>query len=285
MMKICNKCKKEKDLNEFYRNKRYKDGKCYYCKECHKITQQNCQANNTKKHMNGPSVDKKICSYCKKELPASAFTKYKYLKDGLNIICKKCSGTGQYRKIRIDRVNLKETIIECYMCHQKWNLNGFPPIVNHPNHIYKCRECFAKEQRNKYQNEEWRLTIKEKLSVTHQKRTSMGLCRCGKFPRLKYSKSYCEMCWYKITSNSHFHNVHMWQQLKEMAEKQNFICPYSGRKLIPGLNMVIDHKIPKIIRPDLMRDLSNMHWVDKEMNNIKHRMTHDEFIECLKDLI
>lgn len=35
-MKICNKCKQEKPLSEFNKNKSYKDGLDCYCKECRK---------------------------------------------------------------------------------------------------------------------------------------------------------------------------------------------------------------------------------------------------------
>jgi len=36
MNKICKRCNIEKDLSEFYNNKRTKDGLCIYCKPCHK---------------------------------------------------------------------------------------------------------------------------------------------------------------------------------------------------------------------------------------------------------
>ena len=35
-MKVCTKCKIEKDESEFYNNKRMPDGLDYYCKECRK---------------------------------------------------------------------------------------------------------------------------------------------------------------------------------------------------------------------------------------------------------
>ena len=34
-MKLCSKCKKEKGLTCFYKNKSCKDGHCYQCKDCH----------------------------------------------------------------------------------------------------------------------------------------------------------------------------------------------------------------------------------------------------------
>ena len=35
-MKTCSKCKEQKPLDEFYRNRRTKDGKASWCKECHR---------------------------------------------------------------------------------------------------------------------------------------------------------------------------------------------------------------------------------------------------------
>ena len=35
-MKVCGKCKIEKDDSEFYKNSKRKDGLNYYCKLCHK---------------------------------------------------------------------------------------------------------------------------------------------------------------------------------------------------------------------------------------------------------
>ena len=40
-MKICSKCKLEKEIKEFYRDKNRKDGHVYWCKECLKPLQQN----------------------------------------------------------------------------------------------------------------------------------------------------------------------------------------------------------------------------------------------------
>jgi len=36
-MKVCNICNEEKNLNDFYANKLFKDGYFKYCKNCHKI--------------------------------------------------------------------------------------------------------------------------------------------------------------------------------------------------------------------------------------------------------
>ena len=43
MGKVCSKCKVEKDLSEFYKNKLSKDGLDYYCKDCRKKQTANIQ--------------------------------------------------------------------------------------------------------------------------------------------------------------------------------------------------------------------------------------------------
>lgn len=52
-MKICVKCKIEKDLNDFSNNKAKKDGKCVYCRSCYAIVNKEWRQNN-------PEKDKKI---------------------------------------------------------------------------------------------------------------------------------------------------------------------------------------------------------------------------------
>lgn len=52
-MKICVKCKIEKDLNDFSNNKTKKDGKCVYCRSCYAVVNKEWRQKN-------PEKDKKI---------------------------------------------------------------------------------------------------------------------------------------------------------------------------------------------------------------------------------
>jgi len=47
--KICSKCKKEKSINDFYRDKARKDGRNYWCIECWKLKSKNYRQNNIDK--------------------------------------------------------------------------------------------------------------------------------------------------------------------------------------------------------------------------------------------
>lgn len=49
-MKICVKCKIEKDLNDFTSNKAKKDGKCVYCRSCYALVNKEWRQNNPEKN-------------------------------------------------------------------------------------------------------------------------------------------------------------------------------------------------------------------------------------------
>lgn len=87
MTKVCNICNVEKSLNEFSVNNRNKDGYKNTCKEC-------INKGATEKQQNTDENIKKICTKCKRELPA---TKTYFYKDGkgkygCHSQCKECQG-------------------------------------------------------------------------------------------------------------------------------------------------------------------------------------------------
>lgn len=82
MKKICKKCYKEKELNDFHKNKNIIDGHHTICKECrHNIR----KLNNYKR-----SVESKICPKCNLLLNHEYYNCDKSSKDGLQTYCKNC---------------------------------------------------------------------------------------------------------------------------------------------------------------------------------------------------
>lgn len=72
-MKKCSKCGSEKEIKEFTKNKRSKDGLCSWCKQCHKAKSDSHYAENKQK-----VIDRSIKQH--KENPEKyKFTKHKYL--------------------------------------------------------------------------------------------------------------------------------------------------------------------------------------------------------------
>lgn len=80
--KCCTKCKIEKSLSEFSKNKGAKDGRNYWCRACKSAHS---------KTLNYPSsIEPKICSRCNEIKPARGFDKDKRRKNGSSPWCKLC---------------------------------------------------------------------------------------------------------------------------------------------------------------------------------------------------
>jgi len=98
--KVCTKCKKEKDVNDFGPCPGHKDGLGSHCKECVRVTS---LAKNTLLHYPRKEKGTKGCNKCSEEKDVSEFWSDRRNKaDGLSRVCKTCSGKAnrQYDKIR-----------------------------------------------------------------------------------------------------------------------------------------------------------------------------------------
>lgn len=97
MVKICTKCKEEKDVSEFSKDKYTKDGLFYWCKKC-VIKKTKNYRERIKNDSNREIIYSglKICPECKVEKDVSEFVKDKNTKYGLYWCCKQCM--NQYSK-------------------------------------------------------------------------------------------------------------------------------------------------------------------------------------------
>jgi hypothetical protein len=135
-MKICTKCKIEKDESEFCKCKNEKDGLYCYCKECRRQHRQELKRTMIKK-----MVETKTCTKCKIEKNESEFSKDNYKKDGLQNQCKECQ--KQYRR------ELKRTIIKkmvetktCTKCKIEKKPNEFSKDNYRKDGLCSwCKEC------------------------------------------------------------------------------------------------------------------------------------------------
>lgn len=88
MKKPCSRCKKIKPLDEFHRNKRVnkRDGRRSACKSCTKD-----QRIARRKQLTEVEIPaEKHCPGCDQTLPADAFSRWSYSKDGLMTRCRQC---------------------------------------------------------------------------------------------------------------------------------------------------------------------------------------------------
>src|SRR5688572_25758500 len=93
--KECTKCKMQKSLAEFNKDKSNKTGFFSWCKSCQNIatkerTQKYSRLETREKK------DKKVCSCCKKEKDVLEYSKNRCKKDGFDNLCKDCK--NKYKK-------------------------------------------------------------------------------------------------------------------------------------------------------------------------------------------
>lgn len=66
---------------------------------------------------------------------------------------------------------------------------------------------------------------------------------------------------------------------------QKHRCVYTNRLLVPGINMSLDHILPKSLYPDGFRELDNLVWVDKSCNIAKNNLLPSAFLEMCQDVV
>ena len=115
------------------------------------------------------------------------------------------------------------------------------------------------------------------------KNRAKGLCySCTQKP-LKKTSSYCEKHWFlQAAWRSGLRGFGSWKKLKDILKDQHYKCPYTGRKLTPGVNASVDHKTPRSLDRKSVGLISNLEWVDIEVNRAKRTLTKRKFIALCK---
>jgi 5-methylcytosine-specific restriction endonuclease McrA len=163
----------------------------------------------------------------------------------------------QCRTLAKDKVNKKKSLGLCISC----------PKPKADDSIY-CNDCLIK--RRNY----------EKKRETQRK--EKGLCsHCP--GKLSISNiTYCEICWWRQKASHAMgsgrpSNIEL---IKNIFNKQDGKCAFTGEPLILGQNASLDHIIPKCKGGSSTID--NLQWVLTSINSGKHDLTQEEFIRLCK---
>ena len=143
LFKRCCRCGKIKEKIEFYKNKNYKDGLCYHCKECQTTYNKEFLKNNPEKNYEYVKKWAKKFPEKARQLKKNKFHKRRFL-------CKDSDITTKFL------VQLKENTKNCPICHvelneiqndpRQYNLDHVIALINGGKHIienvrYICKKC------------------------------------------------------------------------------------------------------------------------------------------------
>jgi len=178
---------------------------------------------------------------------------------------------------------------------------GFAPLSN--EHIEKCLTKTAKSRQfytsrglcrdckepltseihkekchfpiNSIEHEPCKLHSSEMKRKQYQKAIETNTC-VGHSGRIAVTRGRCEECWFRSMARGALGSKSDWKSLEKLAITQNYLCAYTGEKIIPGVNASIDHKIP--LSRKGTKTIDNIHWVIWETNKFKNSLTHEELL-------
>ena len=102
---------------------------------------------------------------------------------------------------------------------------------------------------------------------------------------------YCLKCWIKDC-------VRKTLGVKDKQEKellanlllkklklQNHKCAYTGRNITAGINLSLDHVLPKSRFPDSTLNIDNLVWVDLSCNVAKNNLLPSDFLSMCEAVV
>ena len=112
-----------------------------------------------------------------------------------------------------------------------------------------------------------------------------GLCKhCGLNKVTSTESVICNICYMKRTAYRFLGSQNRFDELQTLFDNQKGVCPYTGIKLILGVNVSLDHIIPK--SKGGRSEVDNFQWVyggkDFDVNIMKNNFSCDEFLKAIK---
>lgn len=147
-----------------------------------------------------------------------------------------------------------------------------------------CKKCLGIYHKKYYREHRIQCYAHTKKAIARY--LSEGNCRiCGK-PRLPNSNWGCERHYIQesIANAIGYRSAAYATQMQIKLHNQNYTCPYTGKKLILGLNAQIDHIQPRSRFPELQSNIDNLRWISAVANRAKGSLTHKEFILFCKNI-
>jgi 5-methylcytosine-specific restriction endonuclease McrA len=109
-----------------------------------------------------------------------------------------------------------------------------------------------------------------------------GLC-ANHCKRSRTCGVFCELCWWKNLSYRHFGNRKHVGELRALYEAQGGRCALTGELLRPGVNLSLDHTVPKTRGGSL--EIGNCRLVTDDVNLAKQALLDEEFVALCQRVV
>ena len=112
------------------------------------------------------------------------------------------------------------------------------------------------------------------------KNRARGMCYDCENPPISGTVSRCEKHWLmQLAWRSGLRAKVAWSLLKKKFVQQKGRCSYTKKRLLFGRNASLDHIRPRALFPNLVGVVSNLEWVDTDVNRAKRTLSRFRFIK------
>jgi hypothetical protein len=185
--KICRQCKISKDLFEFYKSTRNRDGYENSCKTCKNKEITNRQKNY--KNLHKEKIISKKCPKCKIEKDINQFNKNNFTKSGYDCWCRGCRVQASRKNSQRIALLIKDTSITfkiCPKCKQEMDISYFKKNNYHlDGYDSWCNPCINE----RICKEKYGITLKQKKEMIINQ--NYKCLSCGLDLRLLCPKGVC----------------------------------------------------------------------------------------------
>lgn len=178
----------------------------------------------------------------------------------------------------------------CYVCRKELELNTdnfYKNKTKDKGFELCCKNCskqrlakYKPKQKTKQEKQEYN----EYRNEWRKKQSEKGLCKVCKQPHLPNKKT-CYKHYLADLARKHLGSTKHWKDLDELYLKQDGKCAISGLPIKIGVNASIDHKKPLSKYPETINQLSNLQWVDSNINRMKLDMEFEKFLSLIKIIL
>lgn len=239
--KTCSQCSTKKTIENFYRDKNKPDGYLNYCKACHKKASDAREVKKSEKTEDTPKeLGEKICNKCCVKKTLDNFHKDKTKSDGYNNNCKKCRSTKKEEPDEpVEKEEIKDKI--CSKCKVTKTVDNF--YKRGDGYRAECKACrpnydYSHKKERDLEQEYTCTTCKIVKKGSEFNKTIETICKecCGK--RMYENRKKLDGALRDLVNNArgrckdkqgekYMFDI-TYEEIKDMYEKQDGICYYSG---------------------------------------------------------